>query len=168
MTDEQRQFAEENHGLIYKFLSTYHYSLNAVEDYYGLAAIGYCKAVITYDKERDVAFSTYAYACMLTEIRHDKQLVRNKLQLTLYDNIQDADKWLIQDFRNMIKEKEFNISVQQYLSAFDERTQLIVRHWLYGRKTFKEISEMIGLSKQRTHVLLHNFLKKARKDHVIF
>lgn len=168
MTDEQRQFAEDNHDLIYSFLHKYNLPLNAMEDYYGLAAIGFCKAVITFDKEQGNTFSTYAYYCMLNQVRWDKRLVKNKLQLTSYEDIPDAEKWFIKDFRDMIREKDFNLSVQKYLTKFDDRTQLIVKHWLYGRKTFDEISKMVGVSRQRTQAIWKKFIEKARTDHILF
>lgn len=60
LTNEQRKFAEENHNLIYKFL--YRKNLNP-EEWYGVVAIGYVKAVATFDPEK-AEFSTYAYRCM--------------------------------------------------------------------------------------------------------
>ena len=64
MTDGQRKLVEENHSLIYDYLWKKHLS---IEEYYDLAAIGLCKAAITYDGDK-AAFSTYAYHCIHNEI----------------------------------------------------------------------------------------------------
>ena len=66
MTEEQKRLAAENHGLIYSFLRKYDYDQ---DEFYDLAAIGLCKAAMTYSKNR-YAFSTYAYKCMFNEIGH--------------------------------------------------------------------------------------------------
>lgn len=50
--------------MIYTFLQKYHLS---VDDYYDLAAIGLCKATITFNNTKS-AFSTYAYQCMYTSV----------------------------------------------------------------------------------------------------
>lgn len=75
LTDEQRQFAEENHGLLLAFLKRKHLpifepDMYSGEDWYGVAAIGYCKAVLAYDKNLKTPFSSFAFACMEHECSH--------------------------------------------------------------------------------------------------
>ncbi len=69
MTDHQKSIAEANHNLIYSFLQKYHLSF---EDWYDLAAIGLCKAAMTF-KEDVSQFSTYAYRCMFTAVFSEKR-----------------------------------------------------------------------------------------------
>jgi len=69
LTEQQRKLAEENHNLIYSFLQKYHLP---VEDWYGVAAIGFCKAIMKY-KEGVSKFSTFAYRCMFTAVMHEKR-----------------------------------------------------------------------------------------------
>lgn len=59
--------------MIYKFLQKYHLT---IDDYYDLAAIGLCKAAITFNDTKS-AFSTYAYKCMYTSVMMD---LRKKTQ----------------------------------------------------------------------------------------
>lgn len=66
MTDEQKKLAEENHNLIYSFLREHKLS---IEEYYGLASIGLCRACMDYDSSKS-KFSTYAYSCMYTQVMH--------------------------------------------------------------------------------------------------
>ena len=63
MTKEQQKLVEENHGLIYSFLAKHNLP---IEEYYDLAAIGLCKASITYQNE--TTFSTYAGSTDLVAI----------------------------------------------------------------------------------------------------
>ena len=65
MTDEQRKLVEENHNLIYAFLKRYNLS---IEEWYGSAAIGLCKAAINYDPGRGWSFHSYAYERMFYEV----------------------------------------------------------------------------------------------------
>ncbi len=69
LSEEQQKLVEENHNLIYSFLKSRKLSLDAVEDWYGAAAIGLCKAAIAYDKKRKAKFTTFAYLAMETEVR---------------------------------------------------------------------------------------------------
>lgn len=65
LTNEQRELVESNHNLIYRFA----YNNNLfIDDYYDILAIGLCKASINFDKDKGM-FSTYAYRCMLNELR---------------------------------------------------------------------------------------------------
>lgn len=69
MTEQQKSLAESNHNLIYSFLLKYHLPF---EDWYDLAAIGLCKAAMTF-KEDVSTFSTYAYRCMFTSVMQEKR-----------------------------------------------------------------------------------------------
>ena len=48
MTNDQKKFAEENHNLILSFLKKYKLEY---EEYYDLAAIGFCKAIVSFKIE---------------------------------------------------------------------------------------------------------------------
>lgn len=65
LTPEQRAFAEENHGLIFFVLERNGWS---IDEYYGDAAIGLCKAVVGYDVKRGTEFSSYAVKVIKNEI----------------------------------------------------------------------------------------------------
>lgn len=90
LTNKQRDFAEEHHTLIYSFLHEFRLPC---EEWYGVAAIGYCKAVSRYEPEREWAFSTFAYRIMLNDIRqemrkaraHKRRAVLLSLQGELYE-----------------------------------------------------------------------------------
>lgn len=66
LTAEQRALAEENHNLIYKYANSNNIN---VEEFYGVLAIGLCKAASTFDASRGYKFSTFAYRCMDTEYK---------------------------------------------------------------------------------------------------
>lgn len=65
LTEEQKKFAEENHNLVYSFLLKARLNFDG---YYDIVAIGFCKAVKAYEPSRG-PFSTYAYSCMMNEVK---------------------------------------------------------------------------------------------------
>lgn len=68
LNDEQRSLVERNYDLIDIFLKQNRLSEDAVEDWYGTAAIGLCVAASTYDSTSGVSFRVYAYHCMKREV----------------------------------------------------------------------------------------------------
>jgi len=66
-----------------------------IDDYYDLAAIGLCKAAISYDADKGLKFSTYAYPCMrnllLHELRKERAEMRTGVVLYYDQEIYDSD-----------------------------------------------------------------------------
>lgn len=67
LTDEQRRMVADNHNPIYAYL---HSKRLPVDDFYGLAAVGLCKAALAYDPARG-KFSTLAWQTMSREIGNE-------------------------------------------------------------------------------------------------
>ena len=61
MTKEQERLVIDNHKLIYEYMWKHHMYEDDVEDWYGLCAIGLCKAALIYTPARGVQFSTLAF-----------------------------------------------------------------------------------------------------------
>lgn len=74
--EERKKLGDDNTNLIYSFLNDKKYS---IEEYYDIAAIGYCKAVNNYNPDKG-CFSTFAYLCMqsqmLIEFRNQKKIIQ--------------------------------------------------------------------------------------------
>lgn len=75
LTDIERQFATDNHNLIYKYLHEHSF---CIEDYYGTAADGFLKAVMAYIRKPDLhdnyQFSTLACKYMKREISNQMKV----------------------------------------------------------------------------------------------
>lgn len=69
LTEQEKQFAENNHGLVYSFLHRYKYN---VDDFYDIVIFGFLKAVQVYHRKEDVKrkydFPFIAWQYMRTEI----------------------------------------------------------------------------------------------------
>ncbi len=78
LTEEQRQLAADNHNLIYSFAKFRGLDL---EEYYGILAIGLCKAAKAYDKTQGTKFSILAYVCMFNECKQQWILENRKKRI---------------------------------------------------------------------------------------
>ena len=154
MTDEQRQLASENHQLIYSFLNKYHFD---PEEYYGLAAIGLCKAAKLYDESKG-NFSTYAYRAMLNSIKHDllfksraKRIPENLIDY--YNSEICNENGEIIEYLSLIpsgddieKEVIAKIVVESYMNLLTDRDRLVLA-LLSDGYTHQEIGKIIGVSR---------------------
>lgn len=68
LTPAQQQLVEDNHNLIYGFLKKHNLPF---EEYYGVAAIGLCKAACTFAPEKGASFSTYAYKVIYNQVKYE-------------------------------------------------------------------------------------------------
>lgn len=67
LTDEQRELAAKHHNLIYRFAQIKEADL---EEFYGVFAIGLCKAARIYDASLGYKFSTLAFHSMNNEYNY--------------------------------------------------------------------------------------------------
>ena len=67
MTDEQRQLAEDNINLVYRFMIDYHLNPDV---YYDLLMIELCRAAMVYNKNSGNTFSTLAYSYFLNLVKN--------------------------------------------------------------------------------------------------
>lgn len=147
---------EKNHNLIYSFLQKQHLS---VEDWYGFAAIGLCKAAITFNKEMS-HFSTYAYKCMFTYVYSEK---RKELQartipsnqIMYYQTQINDDNGNETNFMNYIPSKEnvedtvlSSVIFDEYNKLLTDRDKKIFALFRDGY-TQTEISKIVGCSQSQ-------------------
>lgn len=153
ITDEQQKLVTDNHNLIYRFLQKYHLT---VDEYYDIAAIGLCKAAISFDSEK-AQFSTYAFACMRSqvckEIRKGKAvsvIPNDKIvyyQATMENNDGDSASFI-----NFIPSKEHieddvlsKVLLDKCLNKLSDRDKKVYELLKKGYKQI-EIGKVIGCS----------------------
>lgn len=71
LSETQKRLAEDNHNLIYTYI--YNKKLD-IDEWYDILAIGFCKAVATYDPNKGYSLSTYAYRCMDNSYKHELRM----------------------------------------------------------------------------------------------
>lgn len=140
--------------MIYTFLQKYHLS---IEDYYGLAAIGLCKAGSKFDGSKS-KFSTYAYRCMFTtvfaEIRDRKAEKRiPEHQIVYYQaEFDESNGGDTSTFMNYISSKKnveesvlSELIFEEYMSKLKDRDKQIFILFTEGYKQ-GEIGKIVGCS----------------------
>lgn len=128
----------------------------SVDEYYGLAAIGLCKAGSAFDGSKS-KFSTFAYKCMFTtvfsEIRNMKAVKRiPENQILYYQAETENDDGDAVAFVNCIPSKEnveesalSNILLDEYMGRLKDRDRQIFILFSEGYKQGK-IGKMVGCS----------------------
>lgn len=169
MTDEQKQFVSDNHNLIYSFLKKHGLD---VEENYDLAAIGLCKAVITYNNTKS-SFSNYAYKCMFNEVFYEqrKKLYKSKIpENIIYSYNREIDGeddeidllYFIADKTDVANDAISKIFYENRLSKLTDRDQLIIQMTVNGYSQ-KEISKKIGISQSQVSRIIRGIVKKYFK-----
>lgn len=160
LTDEQRELATENHNLIYWFASKKNVP---IDDYYGVLAVGLCKAAKSFDKDRG-EFTTMAYRCMANELNTYWRSMSSKSAIpknvmfyydapvgdgeSCFDKITDNDA-----HESMI----YDIMSEEFANNLTDKERSIVDMLVEGL-THNEIADKIGCRRQ--NVSYH--IKKIR------
>ena len=166
LTKEQQELVEKNHNLIYYALNKF--SVPA-EEYYGICAIGLCKAACTYNSQAS-RFSTYALSVILNEIRMGKRQERKQAKLNY---ISMDEEWETT--------KECSVTLHEILSTkMDVEDEIIsfklpdiltpdemrVVKYLYMDYKQKEIAEIIGVCQPVVSRRIKSIKNKLRKHGV--
>lgn len=159
LTDEQRVFAEENHGLILSFLGRKR--LNH-DEWYDILALKYLYAVSTYQPDKS-AFSSYAFYHMEQGIgaeflaRSRKNRVLNYNMTSLNDLVGDEKETeridLLSKDDYLQDEVNFKVSFNSFLEKLsaNKRKVLILVSMGYN---FSEIGAMLSLSRERIRQII--------------
>lgn len=144
LTAIERQFATDNHNLIYQYL---HDKDLSIEDYYGAAADGLILATMAYNRKPELhdnyAFSTIAYKYMKREINHqlerEQAAKRKSEELPLsFDELHEEAKVIhVSDLLDALLQADL-------LKEMDERQQDIVNLKLGGYNN-EEIRDLLHM-----------------------
>ena len=170
MTLKQEKLVEENHNLIFSFLKKYKLD---IDDFYDLAAIGLCKAVLNYS-DKISNFSTYAYTCMYTEVmmelRKNSQKKTIPKEKILYYNAETSNNDDTTEYINFIPAKEnveedviSNVIFNLFRNSLHEKSKYIF-DLLVNEYSIKEIAEITGTSKQNVSRVRINMKNKFHKE----
>lgn len=140
-----------------------------IDEHYGLAAIGLCRAGITYNGDKS-SFSTYAYKCMFTavmsELRKKNQAKTIPKHLIFYYQAEmennEGDTAL---FLNYIPSKEniegdvlSEIMFDEYSKKLNDRDKLIFSLFREGYKQ-REICKVVGCSQPQISRIKKKFVQ---------
>lgn len=115
LTENEKNFAEENHNLIYGFLHKYGYS---IEEYYNIAVFGFLKAVQVYQRKEKLKgnynFSHIAYQYMRAEFSNQRKndMAKKRTPLEIIISL-DADYAEAENYYNRIAGKSAEDEVME-------------------------------------------------------
>lgn len=168
LNDDQRKLVEDNHNLIYSFLNSRRLSLDSVEDWYGTAAIGLCKAALTYDASHGAKFATLAYICMDNEVRQVLRKNRKEVNtiISLDDCIDSADGCtfadIIPDNRDFYYPIYLNDAVDIATRKLNDRDKQIISLIVNDGLTHSEIAKKFNICQPTVSRVYGKFLKEIR------
>lgn len=158
LTEEQRQFAERHHGLIYAFLRETGHS---AADYYDAAALGFLQAVQRYLTQpwlRRYAFPTVAWRAMgrgvATEHRTEER--RRNAEQRYLDSARDRPS-------NLCEELEAQLIFHDLMAGASEEQHQLARLRLQGL-SLAEAAQAQGMGVKRARRLL----KDLRSDFIFW
>ena len=180
--EEKNKIAEENLPLIHYVLKSLNNTGISYDELFSVGMVGYAKALDSYDKSRDVKFSTYAINCIKNEVlfflrrenKHNQNTTSlnkilsvdkngNNLQL---EEIMADERMGEKGLEDMILEdenKKILLKAMEHLKE-EERFILIYRFGLDRGiiKTQKEIADTINMSQANVSKIQKNCLHKLK------
>jgi RNA polymerase sigma factor (sigma-70 family) len=158
LTEEQQKLVEKNHNLIYFVLKKLFLS---VEDWYGIVAIGLCKAAYHYDPLRS-KFATFACFIMKQEVfmekRKQRMLRRSGITISLDDIIpcSKGENLTVEDTIPAPDNTEQQVYERILLAGIQRlkpKRQTLIKMTMSGYKQ-RDIAEAIGRSQPQASRLL--------------
>jgi len=171
MTTEQQKLCEDNHGLIYYFLTKRDLP---IDEFYGLAAIGLCKAAISYNGK--YKFSTFAYKCISNEVGHylylEKMQKRKPKQPPLYidaapnNDVKNSIACTVGGTMDIEEIVASNKAVETVSRHLDRREKILVSMKMSGHNE-REISEKLEMTPQNVNLIKKKLRLKLKKLGVV-
>lgn len=169
LNDTQRKLVEDNHNLIYSFLNKRNLGMDEVEDWYGTAAIGLCKAAKAYNPDLDVKFSTFAYVCMNTEVVNILRKNKNEIKalLSLTESMNGNEDCILE---NIVPDKDdcffsvyLNDAIDIATKKMSERNRKIIDLLLIEGYTQVDVAKMFGMTRSNVSRIYNQVIDKVEE-----
>lgn len=151
----------ENQSLVHHTINRYFSSLRDDEDIYQAGMIGLWKACLHFDESKGYKFSTFAVKCIYRSILIELRSRRNTnlLNCISLDNPVDEECHTHVELMEDPDDAFSLIELRETLNSLSdkERNLLELR---YEGLTYKEIGEILGISKSRVGVLIQQLRDK--------
>ncbi len=171
LNNEQRKLIEDNHNLIYGFMTKHKLDF---EEWYDVCAIGLCKAAFAYDDSL-YKFATFAYHSMLYEVRKAmreqkaKKRKATRTEVSLNQTVKTSlneEVPLIEILASESKNEDYAVD-KEWVHWFLAHASTIMLKIIYAKltecKTCQEVSEKFGVSREAVNKQMR-ILQKHIKD----
>ncbi len=165
---------EGNHNLIYSFLNSHKLS---VDEWYDVAAIGLCKAGLTYMPDKGYRFSSYAYRVMTNEVRAEMRKLNSERLITgkesvSYDafmRVDDKGKLTFMDtlenvYHNTENEAIVNITFSNFMENIKNEKEIKIIKLLANGYKQEEAAKIMGCSQAAVSRVKKRFIKLFDKS----
>lgn len=166
LTEEQKKLVEDNYGLIFGFVRKHNLNF---DEWHGVLSESLCKSASSFDPEKNLAFSTYAYGLFkkkLADFYRNRFAIKKNIpeEMLLYGDSQyyDSENTLfdmIKDNKNVESETLNSVVLSQYVCALDDRDKQIF-FMMCNEERQETISEKVGLCQS----YVSRKQKKMRKE----
>ena len=173
LTPEQSKLVEENHQLIYGFLTKYKLPES---EWYDLCAIGLIRAAMDYNKDKG-AFSTLAYMYMFNNMRNELIQIERHFPENLsidyeYESYKDGEPYTILDLYgsdiNIEDEVVSDIYVEEMKRFFNENLKKAnhkkVIELIFDGKSKEEAAKEVGVSREAIDQAIDRIYLKCVKE----
>lgn len=168
LNDAQRKLVEDNHNLIYSYLKVHNLSMDAVEDWYGTAAIGLCQAALAFDEKRGTQFSTLAYACIDNEVK--RVMRQSKKNIIAYVSLDDSINESGYSLSDVIPDNEdcyFPIYLNEAIDianrSLTDKEKRIVELVINSGLSQRKVADMIGVSRETVSNAYSKYISKIKE-----
>lgn len=145
LTAHEREFAEQNHNVIYDYLHKRGLSL---EEYYDIAALGYLKAVMSYNRRRTLrryAFTTIAWRKISSEIHGEWKKHERRKEVLDIVSIDAKMQGSESDLLRMLGADDDRLSIVELKNSLPSEMQMYIWYLLMGYER-EQICLILGIS----------------------
>lgn len=172
LTPEQQKMVEDNHSLIYSFMKSHQLRDDAMDDWYGVCAIGLCQAALAWSPAKGVTFATFAYRCMQNCVRQQKRRTKHDIQTISLDSTKcyssescDFEDTLYDNLDTGIDVSEVVVTesaLRHGLSKMSDDELRVIDLWVQGR-TVRETAELVGRSHTTVSGIRMKFMRYVKE-----
>lgn len=164
LTNEQKELVTENHNLIYAYAHKKDISL---DEYYGILAIGLCKAAKAFDKSKG-EFSTIAYRCMENELctywksMQSKSTIPEDLILSYDNGDYDNQNNFLENYPDCQASESvmYAIISSEFIESLNDKEKEVVNLLMDGL-THREIANKLECKRQNIGYYVKQIRNKA-------
>lgn len=173
LNQEQSRLVEKHHNLIYDFLKKRGLYDDDSEDWYGVSALGLCKAAMAFDPSREIKFSVLAFVCMENEVRQVKRKLRQQirdldsLEQMCYVSDGNASCTLldrIADPSDFTEDVAISIAIDDSLASSTNKKREIIELFFMHNWKQEKIAHKYGISTSYVSHIVNAFSKSVKSN----
>ena len=171
LTNEQQKLVEQNHNLIYSFISFRNLDL---DEYYDLLAIVLCRAAMFYKDDNKTKFSTYVYSAFDLELKrvfafNNRSKRKTEIPIWSLDYEYETEYGIVSltnlipddfDLEEYVEECFLKQAMTEIIKTLNDYEYDYLMEFLSG-KTLVSIAKEHNCSKQNVHQIKNRIFKKV-------